>query len=304
MIDGNDLSNEEILAILKLQMGDEDRVQLEQMIKKGCSAQEIIEHFMNRDVSDDEAEPTLFEKRIKDMMGDKDMTSDEIISLIMSELDDESVKQLSDMLKKGYTKEDVIKYFMKHGDERNEFVQEMRNLAGDQNMTKEELLNVMKDKLGVLSQRKIDDMIREGYSTDEIIQYMMAHGKTQDQETHLFTRRMSLLLEEKPMTDKEKVDKLKENLGKEAASMVEELLKNGLSPSAIMDLFLKHGNNLNSLVEDDFFLKELIFPDEPADADLHKNRNVFLIIDRDESKKFLPYMSPSGKVHIFGIFFT
>ena len=304
MIDGNDLSNEEILAILKLQMGDEDRVQLEQMIKKGCSAQEIIEHFMNRDVSDDEAEPTLFEKRIKDMMGDKDMTSDEIISLIKSELDDESLKQLSDMLKKGYTKEDVIKYFMKHGDERNEFLQEMRNLAEDQNMTKEELLDVMKDKLGVLSQRKIDDMIREGYSTDEIIQYMMAHGKTQDQETHLFTRRMSLLLEEKPMTDKEKVDKLKENLGKEAASMVEELLKNGLSPSAIMDLFLKHGNNLNSLVEDDFFLKELKFPDEPADADLHKNRNVFLIIDRDESKKFLPYMSPSGKVHIFGIFFT
>merc|ERR1711962_1553312 len=54
MVDGNNLSNEEILAILKLQMGDEDKMQLEQMLKNGCSASEIIEHFMHRDVSDDE----------------------------------------------------------------------------------------------------------------------------------------------------------------------------------------------------------------------------------------------------------
>lgn len=64
MIDGNNLSNEEILAILKLQMGDEDRQQLETMLKKGCSTQEIIEHFMNRDVSDEETtEKTMFEKK-------------------------------------------------------------------------------------------------------------------------------------------------------------------------------------------------------------------------------------------------
>ena len=59
----------------------------------------------------------------------------------------------------------------------------------------------------------------------------MTHGKTQEQETSIFTRRMSILLEGplRTLTDKEKVDKLKENLGKEAASMLEELLKNGLT---------------------------------------------------------------------------
>ena len=114
---------------------------------------------------------------------------------------------------------------------------------------------------------------------------------------------MSQILDEKPMTEKEKVEKLKENLGKEAASMVEELLKNGLTPNDILDLFLKHGDNLSSLVQDDFFVRELIFPDEPSDAHLHKSRDVFLIIDKEESRKVLPYMSPSGKVHIFGIFF-
>jgi len=303
MVDGNNLSNEEILAILKLQMGDEDKAQLEMMLKKGCSASEIIEHFMQRDVSDDENEQTLFEKKISELMQGKDLTKDEILELMKSELDDESVRQIDNMLSKGYTKEDVIKYFMKHGDERNEFVQEMKKLTDNKDMSKEELLELMKNKVGVLSQRKIDDMLREGYSLDEIIQHVMTHGKTQEQETHLFTRRMSLILDEKPLTEKEKVEKLKENLGKEAASMVEELLKNGLTPDNILGLFLKYGDNLNSLVKDEFFIKELIFPDELPDAYKLRNRDVFQVIDRDEAKKLLPWMSPSGKVHIFGLFF-
>lgn len=61
MIDGNDLG---LMTkfLLKLQMGDEDREQLEVMLK-GCSTQEIIEHYMNRDVSDEETAEKLCLKR-------------------------------------------------------------------------------------------------------------------------------------------------------------------------------------------------------------------------------------------------
>merc|ERR1712055_505783 len=181
------------------------------------------------------------------------------------------------MLQKGYTKEDVIKYFMKHGDDRNDFVNEMKKITGgDSDLSKEEILDIMKSKLGVMSQRKMEDMIREGYSADEIIKHLMTHGKTQEQETKLFTRRMSILLErEVTLTDKEKVDKIKEHLGKEAASMLEELLKNGFTHAGLLDLFLRHGNDINSLVADDFFIRDIKFPDEPADAYSHRNRDVF-----------------------------
>merc|ERR1719309_1344671 len=255
-IEGNNLSNEEILAILQLSMGDEDRAQLDIMIKKGCSTREIIEHFMNRDVSDEEVEKTLFQKKMDELMGGKTLDSDQVLDLMMNELDDESVIQMNQMLKKGYTKEDVIKYFMKHGDDRNDFVNEMKKItSGDSDLSKEQILDIMKSKLGVMSQRKMEDMIREVYSADEIIKHLMTHGKTQEQETSIFTRRMSILLEPpgKPLTDKEKVDKLKQNLGKEAASMLEELLKNGFTAEHVLDLFLKHGNDVNSLVGDSFF---------------------------------------------------
>jgi len=303
MIDGNNLSNEEILAILKLQMGDEDKAQLELMIKQGCSPTEIINHFMNRDVSDDEGEMTLFEKKMYDLMDGKNMSNEDILDMMKNELDDESVQQMDEMLKKGYSKEDVIKYFMKHGDKNNEFAQEMKALTGNTDMSKEQLLEVMKNKVGVLCQRKIDDMLREGYSLDEIIEHVMTHGRTQEQETKFFKRRMSQLLDEKTLTDQEKVEMLKQNLGKEAASMVEELMKNGLTEKNIMYLFMKYGDNLNSLVKDEFFIKELKFPDEPPDAHKHANRSVFHLINKEESKKILPFMSPSGKVHIFGLFF-
>merc|ERR1711892_69573 len=307
MIEGNNLSNEEILAILKLQMGDEDRQQLEVMLKKGCSTQEIIEHFMNRDVSDEETnEKTLFEKKMDELMDGKDLSDEQILDLMKHELDNDSVAQMEQMLQKGYTKEDVIKYFMKHGDDRNDFVNEMKKITGgDSDLSKEQILDIMKSKLGVMSQRKMEDMIREGYSADEIIKHLMTHGKTQEQETSIFTRRMSILLEGpgKPLTDKEKVDKLKENLGKEAASMLEELLKNGFTAEHVLDLFLKHGNDVNSLVGDSFFIREIIFPPEPDDALSHKNRDVFSVIDKAEAKSKISYMSPSGKTHIFGLFF-
>ena len=87
------------------------RAQLDLMLKRGCSAQEIIEHFMNRDVSDEETEKTLFQKKMDELMGGKNLDSDQVLDLMMNELDDESVIQMNQMLKKGYTKEDVIKYF-------------------------------------------------------------------------------------------------------------------------------------------------------------------------------------------------
>jgi len=306
MIDGNNLSNEEILAILKLQMGDEDRQQLEMMLKSGCSTQEIIEHFMNRDVSDEELyEKTMFEKKMEELMSGKTLSDEQILDLMKHELDNDSVEQMEQMLQKGYTKEDVIKYFMKHGDDRNDFVQEMKKVTEGADLSKEEILDIMKSKLGVMSQRKMEDMIREGYSAEEIIQHLLTHGKTQEQETSIFTRRMSILLEGplRTLTDKEKVDKLKENLGKEAASMLEELLKNGLTAKHVLDLFLKHGNDVNSLVGDSFFIREIIFPEEPEDASSHSHRDVFSVINKDDAKQRITYMSPSGKTHIFGLFF-
>ena len=44
-------------------------------------------------------------------------------------------------------------------------------------------------------------------------------------------------------------------------------------------------------------------PPEPDDALSHKNRDVFSVIDKDEAKARIAYMSPSGKTHIFGLFF-
>jgi len=261
---------------------------------------------MNRDVSDEEIhEKTMFEKKMEELMSGKSLSDEQILDLMKHELDNDSVAQMEQMLQRGYTKEDVIKYFMKHGDDRNDFVQEMKKITEGSDLSKEQILDIMKSKLGVMSQRKMEDMIREGYSADEIIQHLMTHGKTQEQETSIFTRRMSILLEGplRTLTDKEKVDKLKENLGKEAASMLEELLKNGLTAKHVLDLFLKHGNDVNSLVGDSFFIREIIFPDEPEDASSHSHRDVFSVIDKDEAKHRITYMSPSGKTHIFGLFF-
>merc|ERR1711962_247585 len=326
---GKKLTKKELVMLMKNHLAHDSLMAMEERIKKGYPIEDVIDYFLKFGKTPQEAlrAKTLMKekekkeaaKKLREQIEGSNLSNDEILAilqlsmgdedraqldLMINELDDESVIQMNQMLKKGYTKEDVIKYFMKHGDDRNDFVNEMKKLAGDKNMSKDEILDLMKSKLGVMSQRKMEDMIREGYSAEEIIQHLMTHGKTQEQETKLFTRRMSILLErEVTLTDKEKVDKIKEHLGKEAASMLEELLKNGFTHAGLLDLFLRHGNDVNSLVLDDFFIRDIRFPDEPEDAESLKNRNVFSVIDRDDSKKRISYMSPSGKMHIFGLFF-
>ena len=131
------------------------------MLKKGCSTQEIIEHFINRDVSDEETqEKTMFEKKMEELMDGKSLSDEQILDLMKHELDNDSVAQMEQMLERGYTKEDVIKYFMKHGDDRNDFVQEMKKITEGSDLSKEEILDIMKKKLGVMSQRKMEDMLR------------------------------------------------------------------------------------------------------------------------------------------------
>merc|ERR1712088_949723 len=311
---GKKLTKKELVMLMKNHLAHDSLVAMEEMLKKGYPIEDVIDYFLKFGKTPQEAlraktlqmEKAKKEaaKRLREQIEGNNLSNDEILAILQLSMGDEDRAQLDLMLKRGYTKEDVIKYFMKHGDDRNDFVNEMKKLAGDKNMSKDEILDLMKSKLGVMSQRKMEDMIREGYSAEEIIQHLMTHGKTQEQETKLFTRRMSILLErEVTLTDKEKVDKIKEHLGKEAASMLEELLKNGFTHAGLLDLFLRHGNDVNSLVLDDFFIRDIRFPDEPEDAESLKNRNVFSVIDRDDSKKRISYMSPSGKMHIFGLFF-
>ena len=49
-------------------------------------------------------------------------------------------------------------------------------------LTEEEMLGLMKDQLGAASRREMEEMLRQGYSLQEVLDHFMKNGKTEEQE--------------------------------------------------------------------------------------------------------------------------
>merc|ERR1711972_1257477 len=147
-LEGNkDMSQEEILEMLKTELGSEDTAQMEKMLKSGCSMQEVIEHFLNRGNESDSDEKTEFQAKMEEMMEGKNLNEDEILALMRSQVDDETKAEIKAMLEKGYTKQDVINHLLKNvktnEEKEKENAKKLLALFDDQEMSEQEKITML-----------------------------------------------------------------------------------------------------------------------------------------------------------------
>merc|ERR1711915_820908 len=134
-------------------LGQAGRKEMEEMLKRGCSLNEIIDNFLHKPSElEHKEEETEFAKRIKQLMGDQILDPEQMLSLIKSELDPNSQCQLEEMLRCGCSKNEVIQHFMnreknKKGQKRNEFGRKIYELTKGKKLTKKELIMLMKNHL-------------------------------------------------------------------------------------------------------------------------------------------------------------
>jgi len=161
-------------------------------------------------------------------------------------------------------------------------------------LTQEEMLELMKSKLGEGSKAELEDMLARGYSLEDAMKFMMKHGKTEEEEQKILADKIRAAMDGKNMTQEEKMKYLKENLSDEAKRAMDELLSQGYTKEEIIELFKKHGNNLDA-IDQELSNPSVTFDDEPPDAHLYANRDVFTVISREKVKTEVPYMSPCVK---------
>ena len=140
----------------------------------------------------------------------------------------------------------------------------------------------------------MEALLAKGVSLQDAINYMMRHGKTEEEEAAILAEKIRAGMEGKNMTDREKIEFLRQNLSDEAKAAMDELLAQGYTMEEVIELFKKHGNNLNA-IDQELTSPSVSFEDEPADAHLYANRDVFSVIDRETVKDQVPFMSPSIK---------
>ena len=176
----------------------------------------------------------------------------------------------------------------------SELSKQLRELAGGKNLTQEEMLELMKTKLGEGSKAELEAMLAKGYSLEEAMKYMMKHGKTEEEEQKILADKIRAAMDGKNMTEEEKMKFLKDNLSDEAKKTMDELLAQGYTKEEIIELFKKHGNNLDA-IDKELSSPSITFEDEPPDAHLYANRDVFTVLSRETVKTEVPYMSPCSK---------
>ena len=304
LIGGKDLNEEELLELMKGQLGDGSKAELEAMLAEGYSLQEVMDHFMKHGKTQEQEQEEL-KSKLESMLSDPRASSKDVFDAMMGKLSLEEQKKIDDLLKSGLTMDEIVKRFVEGGMEgvgqmsgevnsESELAKQLRELAGGKNLTQEEMLELMKSKLGEGSKAELENMLAAGYSLEEAMKFMMKHGKTEEEEQKILADKIRAAMDGQNLTEEEKMKFLKDNLSDEARRTMDELLAQGYTKDEIIELFKKHGNNLDA-IDKELSNPSITFDDEPPDAHLYANRDVFSVISRETVKTEVPYMSPCVK---------
>ena len=111
----SDRSAEQMMNLIKSQLDPNGQLQLDEMRRCGCSHDEIINHFMNREKNKKGQKRNEFGRKMYELTKGKKLTKKELVMLMKNHLAHDSLVAMEEMLKKGYPIEDVIDYFLKFG---------------------------------------------------------------------------------------------------------------------------------------------------------------------------------------------
>lgn len=314
MLEGSNMSKKDFLDLVKNQFGAEAQETLEQFMKSGMTMQEAMDAFMKQAEKKEKEE---LRAKLQQLLDNSNMSKEEIFEALRSQLGSEDQAKIEEMLRQGMTMEDIIKHFT--GQEEvsldrrpsrssadlnnneqpgSEFARRMQELMANGNLSEEAMIELMKQQLGAGSRAEMEEMLRQGYSMQEVLDHFMKHGKTEQEEQKALTQRLQAVLNDTKMAKDQAYAFLQENLTAEARKAMNDLLKQGYTMEEVIELFKKHGNDLSG-IENALAQITVEFDGEPPDAHLHANRDAFSVVSREDVMARIPFMVPGNNAHTF-----
>merc|ERR1719356_1367199 len=137
-------------------------------------------------------------------------------------------------------------------------------------ITTDNVLDSLRERLGNESRAKMEELLKEGFSQDQVLRMMVEVGKTEDEEQEELRRQIHNFENDPSVSTEDKLALVKSHLNEEAKALMEELLRQGYSKEEVMDLFLRCANNIDMITSDALFQRKVRFSDEPPDAYLYE----------------------------------
>merc|ERR1719312_1469664 len=246
------MSDEDKIGMLEKQLNNDDKAQMAEMLKRGCSIEEVIGHFMTRSQSPAK-EKSSFAKNIEKMIQGKDLSEDDVLQLIEGQLDDESKQKMEEMLKKGYTKQDVINHFMKNAKTKEEQMREtadkIKALMNDENMSEQNKLEILRNQLSEEDLAQMEEMLKDGGSLEDVMQQMLKCKSTESLAESELSKIVHQMMGDKELSNKEILSLIRDQIDEKAREEMENMLKKGFSEQEVIEHFLTHGKTLSEKLQ-------------------------------------------------------
>ena len=233
---GRKLSSKEMVELLSNQLGEASRREMEDMLARGASMDEVIQHFMIHGHTPEEEQREVANK-LSSLMSDS-MTEEDIRSLLQSELNSADRKKMGEMLMGGYSIEEILEHFQTRGldkEDESNLAAKVRKMSRGRKMSSEQMLELIRDQLGDIGREQMEEMLRTGMCQEDVISYFMTEGKTEDEEHREVSNKLAELTRGRKMSSEEKLDLMKNALGKADKAQMMDMLKNGCSVDEVRD---------------------------------------------------------------------
>merc|ERR1719312_2098649 len=228
-------STEDVFNIMKSQLGAEDQKKIEEMLKKGMTMDQIINHFMKGGM-DEVQEETEFTKKMKELIGGKNLSEEEMLELMKSQLGEGSKAELEAMLAQGFSLQEVMDHFMKHGktdeEEQRELQEKLEKMMNDPNANSEDVFNALRNQLGAADQAKIDELLKSGMTMDQIVKQFMEGGMENVKDD--IKAKLENMINDPNASTEDVFKALRNQLGAADQAKIDELLKNGMTMDQIV----------------------------------------------------------------------
>merc|ERR1711892_1312898 len=143
------------------------------------------------------------------MEDSKDMTPEQVIEMLRSELSSEDKSQLERMLHNGCSIQEVIDHFLNRGvederEDKTDFQTKIEEMLDGKNLNDDEILALMRSQVDDATKLEIKAMLEKGYSKQDVIKHLLRNTKTEEEQQNDQARRLTTLFENQEMSEEEK----------------------------------------------------------------------------------------------------
>merc|ERR1711892_90474 len=163
-----DLSEEEVIELMKNELGAESQKKMEELLKAGHSPKDVMKMMMQVGKTQEEESRDTAET-MKHIMTSKKknikMTQKELEQMLDERLDDESKAKMQEMLKAGVPLKDVLDLFAAQCDppeeQLTEMEKKMQQMTQGQELSNYQIYELMKEQMDSESRKKMEEMVKQ-----------------------------------------------------------------------------------------------------------------------------------------------